>query len=345
MKICKKCGAKAGDEMRFCPMCGEKFPAAAGMPKTWKEASVPVRKGNLVTFGVYPQSAKAKGVKLERAETLPFGSAVGKGLDKYLLWRGDDGEYYTGWESSVYERFKYEPIVWRVIREEGKMLLLLSDKILDTCGKIVGYRFGGYGDIRYYSKNLKVYDQGWRHDVWVFPSEEEMGKSAYEKSDAREWLNGKFLNSAFSPAAQKYILTAKVDNSARSMGDKDNFLAGASTRDKIFLLSYSEAAQTLGLTDASRKRRRTDFAAYYRDIGDDCAWILRSPSGVPGHKTEKCVEGSPMASSLIRNGYREAGSSLFGWWHACMVEKDGTVSRPTYDTIEYAVPAMWIQMP
>lgn len=345
MKICKKCGAKAGDGVRFCPMCGEKFPP--DMPKSWKEASVPVRKGNLVTFGIYPQSAKAKSVKLERTETLPFGSAIEDKFNKYPLWRGDDGEYYTGSSSDIYsgEEFKYEPIVWRVIREEGKKLLLLSDKILDTCGHIVGYRFDCSYGVRYYTKNLKVYDQGWRNDVWVFYSEEEMGKSAYEESDARGWLNGKFLNSAFSPEAQKYILTAKVDNSARSMGDKDNFLAGASTRDKIFLLSYSEAAQTLGLTDASRKRKRTDFAAYYRDIGDDCSWILRSPSGVPGVKTEKCVEGSPMESALIRNGYRETGSSPFGWWHACMVREDGTVFRPTYDTIEYAVPAMWIQMP
>ena len=336
MKICKKCGAKAGDGMRFCPMCGEKFPP--DMPKSWKEASVPVRKGNLVTFGVYPQSAKAKGVKLERAETLPFGSAGGENV----LWRGDDGEYYAGREGFAEERFKYEPIVWRVIREEGKKLLLLADKILDSCSSTVGYR-NGFDEYEYIEQN-GARTVPHKRLLWVFAAED-MKRSAYEGSYAREWLNGHFFGAAFSPEAQKYILTTAVDNSAKSTGDPACPFAGTSTRDKIFLLSYEEAAQTLGLTGASRKRKRTDFAAdHLYDASEYFSWVLRSPALSQRAKIEKLAEGSPFpAGRWSRHGFgKRHGESGIG---VCGVNGDGRLLRPTLSSYCYAVPAMWIQMP
>ena len=63
----------------------------------------------------------------------------------------------------------------------------------------------------------------------------------------RAWLNGDFLNVAFTAEEQAAILTTTVDNS-KSQGYSGWYTNGGSnTQDKIFLLSYAEAHQYFGV--------------------------------------------------------------------------------------------------
>ena len=63
----------------------------------------------------------------------------------------------------------------------------------------------------------------------------------WEKCTLRSWLNGEFLQSAFSAKEQAAILMTAVDNSASQGYGKWNTDGGNNTRDQIFLLSYAEA--------------------------------------------------------------------------------------------------------
>lgn len=86
----------------------------------------------------------------------------------------------------------------------------------------------------------------------------------WERCTLRSWLNGKFLDKAFSVDEQSAILTTVVDNSA-SQGYIDwNTDGGNNTEDRIFLLSYAEANRYLGVTydDKNNMKSRVVPTAY-----------------------------------------------------------------------------------
>lgn len=65
------------------------------------------------------------------------------------------------------------------------------------------------------------------------------GVCTWENSDIRAWLNGEFLESAFTSSERSYIMTVKVtadDKEAAEGVDQ-----GADTNDRVFLLSGAEA--------------------------------------------------------------------------------------------------------
>ena len=115
-------------------------------------------------------------------------------------------------------------------------------------------------------------------------------KVTWETCTLRAWLNGEFLNAAFTPEEQKSILLTNVVN-----GKDQGYLSpdgGNDTTDKIFLLSYAEAHQYLGVAwnDRGNVRSRvrpTPYAVYagayisnqYKTEDGDYAgwWWLRSP--------------------------------------------------------------------
>ena len=63
----------------------------------------------------------------------------------------------------------------------------------------------------------------------------------WETCSLRTWLNGTFLNKAFSKAEQGAILTTNVDNSSSQYCSEWFTDGGNNTQDKVFLLSCSEA--------------------------------------------------------------------------------------------------------
>ena len=106
----------------------------------------------------------------------------------------------------------------------------------------------------------------------------------WETCSLRTWLNGSFLNTAFSMDEQKAILTTTVDNSKNQGNSNWSTNGGNNTSDQLFLLSYTEAGKHFE-SDSDRACKPTTYAeAKGADITDsgNCLWWLRSPGDFQG---------------------------------------------------------------
>ena len=114
----------------------------------------------------------------------------------------------------------------------------------------------------------------------------------WEECTLRTWLNGEFLNKAFSADEQSAILVTNVDNSSDQGYSDWSTDGGNNTQDRIFLLSYAEANRYLGVTyeDSNNLKSRvapTAYALAHRAYTEDSKktedgaaagnWWLRSP--------------------------------------------------------------------
>lgn len=171
-------------------------------------------------------------------------------------------------------------IEWLVLKNDGSKALLISKYALDC----------------------QRYNTSGRDVTW-------------ETCTLRRWLNGSFINSAFSAEEQKQILhtTVTADRNPSSNTDPGN-----NTTDKVFLLSRAECSQYLVLCDA-RSCEGTAYCfaqgAAQQDVYGGCRWWLRSPADYSGCVI--CVNDNGM--------YASAGCSTFS---------DGITVRP----------ALWINL-
>lgn len=171
-------------------------------------------------------------------------------------------------------------IEWLVLKNDGSKALLISKYALDC----------------------QRYNTSGRDVTW-------------ETCTLRRWLNGSFINSAFSAEEQKQILhtTVTADRNPSSNTDPGN-----NTTDKVFLLSRAECSQYLVLCDA-RSCEGTAYCfaqgAAQQDVYGGCRWWLRSPADYSGRVI--CVNDNGM--------YASAGCSTFS---------DGITVRP----------ALWINL-
>ena len=178
--------------------------------------------------------------------------------DDATCTQSDNQSFYIWMDSATYHYFKYEPIKWRVLKIDGKDVFLLADKALD--------------DQMYNSELVSI---------------------TWEESTVRSWLNGIFLNSAFTSSERSAIKTTDVVN--------DNNISygtagGNNTSDKIFFLSENEVyhsntvpkygfTKDSGTYDEGRRCKSSTFAkamgAYAYSETDssyaNCWWWLRSP--------------------------------------------------------------------
>lgn len=152
-----------------------------------------------------------------------------------------------------------EPIEWTVLDVQDGRALLLSRYALDA----------------------KPYHEAKEDDTW-----ESYGVVYWDSCSLRAWLNGEFLETAFSSEEQAAILTTEVDNGEGQSADGWPARAGADTEDRIFLLSYHEALELYFPDIEARRRAPTAYAeangAYASDVfqadGRDTGfWWLRSP--------------------------------------------------------------------
>ena len=133
------------------------------------------------------------------------------------------------------------PIEWLVLARDGNRALLISRYTLDA----------------------KPYNTSYTDITW-------------EKCTLRTWLNGNFLNAAFSTNEQRGILTTTVDNSKEQGYSGYNTNGGNNTQDKLFLLSYSEAWNYFK-SDNARISTPTKYAKSQEGNGYSDRWWLRSP--------------------------------------------------------------------
>ena len=117
-------------------------------------------------------------------------------------------------------------------------------------------------------------------------------KCTWEQCTLRIWLNGDFLNKAFSAKEQFAILITNVDNSSGQGYSAWDTIGGNNTQDKIFLLSYAEVKHFFSVTydNSNNKKSRIAPTAYAIAQGANTSdsdktadgklsvvWWLRSP--------------------------------------------------------------------
>ena len=137
-----------------------------------------------------------------------------------------------------------EAIEWLVLDVQGDKVLLVSRYALDC----------------------KRYNTTTTGETW-------------ETCSLRTWLNGTFINAAFTADEQKAVMTTTVDNSKSQGYFGYSTKGGNNTQDKVFLLSYAEAWKYFKSDDA-RKCQPTKYAVAqnaYKASNGNCRWWLRSP--------------------------------------------------------------------
>ncbi len=151
----------------------------------------------------------------------------------------------------------------------------------------------------------------------------------WDTCDLREFLNGTFVNQAFSDSEAAIIPTVRVTADATPECDID---PGIDTDDKVFLLSVDEANKYFH-SDIDRQCEATDYAkkrgARSSSVNDNCWWWLRTISG----------EEKVYATGVNDDGIIGENTTDFKWdEHYTSVEieieaDDGAVR-----------PAMWIDI-
>ena len=160
-------------------------------------------------------------------------------------------------------------IQWRVLDKKNGSVLLLAKKGIDS----------------------KPYNKQSTNITW-------------ENCTLRKWLNGEFINTAFTDMERILIQETKIDNGKSQGYSGYNTDGGNDTQDKVFLLSYKEAFEDYFTDDLKRICHATEYAkrqGAYRD-SKTCGgiWWLRSPGGYPRS-----------ASDVDRDGSRDCNSVRF----------------------------------
>ena len=218
----------------------------------------PIRNGNKVTFGVYPQS-KVSSTSL--VSTLNSRSATW--VESNGMWYADvvsGGNKYRGVKSAQNATatwFKYEPITWTILEEKSGNALILCDMIMD----ILSYA---------------------------------SSSNNYADSTIRAWLNDDFINNAFVELQMEFILTTEVDNGKESTGYSNPKFTCVNTFDKVFLLSradvknsdYGFKATSNSTLEESRLKNITAYAIAQingrYDASNGAWWWLRTPASAAG---------------------------------------------------------------
>ena len=143
-----------------------------------------------------------------------------------------NGKYYTFTFGNYPqgEDGEEQPIEWRVLAVENGKALVISEKLLDC--------------VRYNEKFTNV---------------------TWETCTLRKWMNGEFINKAFSSSEQAKIATVTNQNPDNSI---HNTKGGNATQDKIFALSIDEVNQYFS-NDDDRMAAPTGYAKKQGAYVDD----------------------------------------------------------------------------
>lgn len=177
-------------------------------------------------------------------------------------------QYDNGYNKGNIYYFKYEPLSWRILDpSEG---YVMCNQIIDSQAY---QNFIYYNGSEYYnSEACENYASDW------------------VTSSLRQWLNNSFYKTAFSEEEKEQIGTSRLENKSTYSSTYDS----ADTYDKIFLISYYDAANSAygfdsssDANDAARQLKGTDYAKcqglYVSSSYDGPSWWrLRSPNNSYG---------------------------------------------------------------
>ena len=184
---------------------------------------------------------------------------------KFLLKNSKVGDivYFGTYEQDNDTSNGKEAIEWMVLDKDGMSLLLVSKQALDR----------------------QQYNTSYTDVTW-------------ENCSLRKWMNGTFLNNAFSTEKQAQIqnTTVSADNNPQYSTNPGN-----ATMDKVFLLSINEVEKYFN-SDEARKCAPTAYAKAQRAWTSDtyktpsgaatCYWWLRSPGLNQGRAADVNFDGS-----------------------------------------------------
>lgn len=177
-------------------------------------------------------------------------------------------QYDNGYNKGNIYYFKYEPLSWRILDpSEG---YVMCNQIIDSQAY---QNFIYYNGSEYYnSEACENYASDW------------------VTSSLRQWLNNSFYKTAFSAEEKSQIGTSHLENKSIISSAYNS----ADTYDKIFLISYYDAANSAygfdsssDANDAARQLKGTDYAKcqglYVSSSYDGPSWWrLRSPNNSYG---------------------------------------------------------------
>ena len=228
----------------------------AGQRVTW----------DCVWLGSYPQTVVTDAATVAALDAatgwsssgdLAYGGATYRRLGQSdtthdYYYRNDFTKSPGGW---LY--FKWEPVKWRVLEQDGSTALVVADVALD--GQ------------RYHQTSTDV---------------------TWETCDLRSWLNGAFWGQALSPAQQRAVQTQTLANDDNIYWGTNG---GGATTDNVFLLAESDVWSTATAArhgfvssystyDEARRCQTSDYAhamgAWLSTSSSylgNCWWWLRSP--------------------------------------------------------------------
>ncbi len=271
--FCKRCGAKNSKKLKHCGQCG------APLFESNNNANY---QGNNVTQPIVDNSQKSATTHLHillyitvailmiivlvLGGILIFGNNKKKGENTNTVTNiNTDTNNNNNVSEEAYIPIKYkntkvgdyitfgeyeqdnvtsngkEDIEWLVLEKKDSKALVISKYALDC----------------------KPYNEKYENITW-------------EDCTLREWLNDDFLNAAFSANEQAAIQEMTVPAEDHPKNGTD---AGNDTKDKIFLLSISEAEKYFS-SDDDRICSSTKYAKAQGvyNSNNNCYWWLRSPA-------------------------------------------------------------------
>lgn len=206
-----------------------------------------------IYFGSYPQT-EVTGDSLTPAITGASydsnGDALADGVKYRRISKGDTN-YNGHFGDSDYRYFKWEPIKWRVLQNNGSTLFVIADQGLDC----------------------KDYHEEYTFITW-------------EDSTLRNWLNNSFYHTAFSSKEQEAVVSQTIANKKNPEYGTEG---GNKTNDNVYLLSMGEASnpsygfcKDYDTNSESRLLKPSDYAhamGAYTGIDESACscWWLRSP--------------------------------------------------------------------
>lgn len=189
----------------------------------WHAAAVNTD-GSVSYSGMSVENARI-GVRpcIRLVSTIPGGEQI-VALSSAVL--GNIVEFGT-YEQDNKPETKDEAIVWRVIDKEGSKLMLVAEKILDA----------------------HAYDTELKGDKWA-------------TCDLRSFLNGEFIETAFSSAEQAMLVETAI-----STEDNADYIidSGADCTDKVFVLSKAEAEHFLSARNRGWEMAEATLYSQNRD--------------------------------------------------------------------------------
>lgn len=143
------------------------------------------------------------------------------------------------------------------------------------------------------------------------------GNTTWEQCSLRNWLNGTFLETAFTAEEKTSILMTEVDNSRLQNNDEWPVKGSNNTEDLIFLLSYADTDRYFANAEA-RICTPTDYAvsmgADVRTLDDGITsagwWWLRSPGEDSKQASFVNFDGTRY-TNVVGNGYLSVRPALW----------------------------------